>query len=367
MKTLKSINIVRRNLMHRLTKNIGNSTLNKKMDSSISPEVKRVLISRPNARLGNLLLITPLIEEVTKTFPGCKIDLFVKGNLAPILFENYDNVDKIIQLPKKPFKSLLQYIKVWISLRLQQYDIAINVDKNSSSGRLSVKFSNSKFKFFGDPTTEDIQLQYNDYEHIAKYPVYNFRSYLNAIGITYNNSPIEALNLKLSDSEIIEGKKILDNLINNDKMTLCIYTYATGEKCHSKSWWRKFYKKLKTKYPNYNIIEILPIENVSQIDFKAPHFYSKDIREIGALIANTQAFIGADCGIMHLASAVQTPTVGLFSISEQKKYEPYHNHSIAINTNKTSILQSIKIIAYMISHNLSLRVTTTTSTLVALY
>ncbi|MDN3674308.1 glycosyltransferase family 9 protein [Flavobacterium branchiarum] len=364
MKFLKSINIVRRNLMHRLTKNIGYSKPSKKSNSIIKSDIKRVLISRPNARLGNLLLITPLLEEVINTFPGCKIDLFVKGSLAPILFENYDNVDKIIQLPKKPFNSLLQYVKVCISLRKQHYDIAINVDKNSSSGRLSVKFSNSKFKFFGDPTTEDIQLKYNDYEHIAKYPVYNFRSFLNEIGITPSNTPISALNLKLSNSEITEGKKTLENLIDNNKKTICIYTYATGDKCHSKSWWSKFYKRLKTKYPDYNIIEILPIENVSQINFKAPHFYSKDIREIGALIANTEVFIGADCGIMHLASAVQTPTVGLFSISEQKKYEPYCNHSMAINTNKTSIFQSIKIIAYMISHNLSLRVTTT-STIIA--
>lgn len=364
MKFLKSINIVRRNLMHRLTKNIGYSKPSKKSDPILKSDIKRVLISRPNARLGNLLLITPLLEEVINTFPGCKIDLFVKGSLAPILFENYDNVDKIIQLPKKPFKSLLEYIKVWISLRQQHYDIAINVDKNSSSGRLSVKFSNSKFKFFGDPTTEDIQLKYNDYEHIAKYPVYNFRSFLNEIGFTSNNTPISALNLKLSNSEITEGKKTLENLVDNDKKTICIYTYATGDKCHSKSWWGKFYKRLKTKYPNYNIIEILPIENVSQINFKAPHFYSKDIREIGALIANTEVFIGADCGIMHLASSVQTPTVGLFSITEQKKYEPYCNHSIAINTNKTSIFQSLKIITYMISHNLSLRVTTT-STIIA--
>jgi ADP-heptose:LPS heptosyltransferase len=41
-------------------------------------------------------------------------------------------------------------------------------------------------------------------------------------------------------------------------------------------------------------------ENVSQIAFKSPTFYSKDIREIGAVIANTEIFIGADSGIMHL-------------------------------------------------------------------
>ena len=57
---------------------------------------------------------------------------------------------------------------------------------------------------------------------------------------------------------------------------------------------------------------MLSIENISMIQFRAPTFYSKDIRQIGSLIANTEVFIGADSGIMHLASSSQTPTVGLF-------------------------------------------------------
>jgi ADP-heptose:LPS heptosyltransferase len=48
-------------------------------------------------------------------------------------------------------------------------------------------------------------------------------------------------------------------------------------------------------------------------------FYSKDIREIGAVIANTEIFIGADSGIMHLASASLTPT-SRFVFKTQSSY-----------------------------------------------
>ena len=44
-------------------------------------------------------------------------------------------------------------------------------------------------------------------------------------------------------------------------------------------------------------------------------------------------FIGADSGIMHLASASQTPTVGLFSITNTNKYEPYNENSFSVDTN----------------------------------
>jgi ADP-heptose:LPS heptosyltransferase len=317
--------------MRNLTKNIGNSSISKngQIDKS---KIKKVLICRPNKRLGNLLLITPLIQEVTATFPDCKIDLFVKGTLAPIVFENYKNIDKIIQLPKKPFKELIKYLKVWTLIRKQNYDIVINVDQNSSSGRLAVKFSNAKYKVFGD-LSENVQLPYEDYEHIAKYPVYNLRYTLAQVGIPNNEESVALIDLKLSEQEIANGKKILNSIVDQQKKTIAIFTFATGEKCYCVEWWDEFYRILKKEYPDYNIFEVLPVENVSQINFQAPTFYSKDVREIGSVLANVDVFVGADSGIMHLSSASKAPTVGLFSVSNLKKYEPYGNKSIGIDTN----------------------------------
>jgi len=343
MKISKKINVHRRNLTYLITKNIGSSQLNQNTDFIDKAKIKKILICRPNQRLGNLLLITPLIEEVTTTFPECKIDLFVKGTLAPIVFKNYTNINLIFELPKKPFKTLIQYFQVWTKIREQHYDIVINVDKNSSSGKLATQFAYSKYKFFGD-AVEDNKLKHKDYEHIAKYPVYNFRSYLTQLGLEINEKPIPSLNLKLSSLEIAEGKKLLNDIVNNDKKTICIFTFATGEKCYSESWWENFYERLKEEYSNFNIIEVLPVENVSQIAFKAPAFYSKDIRQIGSLIANTDLFIGADSGIMHLSSSVHIPTVGLFSSSNINKYQPYNNNSVAINTDISDTKECIGIL-----------------------
>ena len=334
----KAINQIRRILTQKLTKKITNSNLNYVFDSTNKPTIKNILISRPNKRLGNMLLITPLIQDVIATFPDCKIDLLVKGRVAPIVFKNYENINQILQLPNKPFKQLMPYIKCLKTIKNKRYDLVINVDKNSSSGRLSTQFSNSKFKFFGD-FDEEILKTTIDYHHIAKYPIYSYRNHLSQLGFDVNDEPIPPLQLLLSPEEKAEGKKILQQLVTNDKKTIGLFTYATGDKCLSESWWEECFDKLKTAYPNYNIIEILPVENISKIGFKAPSFYSKSIREIGSFIANTALFIGADSGIMHLAAAVQTPTIGLFSVSDfnLNKYKPYSNASIAINTNEKSI------------------------------
>ena len=297
---------------------------------------KRILICRPNHRLGNLLLITPIIQEVSKIFPDCKIDLFVKGELGQILFRNYPNVNRIIQLPKRPFKHLLNYINGWFQIRKNRYDIAINVNQSSSSGRLSVQFANSALKVLGE-VSKDLSSVHTDYEHHAKFPVYNLWRHLETTEAIKRYNCMPPLDLKLDVSEVAGGKKILEELVGNDKTTICLYTFATGKKCYSKEWWVCFYNKLRNTFPGVNIIEILPLHSAAALGSLVPSFYSTDVREIGSVIANSALFIGADSGIMHLASSVHTPTVGLFSVTNQTRYAPYKNDSMALDTNSVDV------------------------------
>lgn len=331
MKISKNINSIRRSIMRFFTKNMSTSKVSSKSIEDPA-QIKKILICRPNARLGNLLLITPLIKEVSSTFPNARIDLFVKGGLMRIILKNYPQIGEIIVLPKKPFNHLFAYLRVWLNIKRKKYDMVLNVDKDSSSGRLAVEISQAAYKFYGD-TINDEEVKQDDYHHIAKYPVYNFREYLKALGIATNSNPVATIDLELSKEEINQGRKILNGKFENQKQTIAIFTYATSDKCYSELWWTDFYELLKRKYErDYNIIEILPLENASQIRFKATTFYSKDIREIGSVIANTAIFIGADSGIMHLAKSVHIPVVGLFSVSNCKKYEPYGDGSIGIDT-----------------------------------
>ncbi|KJD36101.1 ADP-heptose--LPS heptosyltransferase [Tamlana sedimentorum] len=343
MKVPGSINNIRRKIMRSITKNVGKSYKIPNVDASKPLPIKKVLIIRPNHRLGNQLLLTPIVQEVINTFPNCSIDLFVKGGVAVPVFQNYEAVNKIIQLPKKPFNHLIKYMTVWVSVKQKKYDLVINGDTNSSSGKLLTNISRAKFKVFGEHY-EDIASKFPDYRHISKKPIYNLRRFLENLGYSKNESELPVLNINLDKTEIENGNRILSDIIKNNKKTICIYTNATGDKCYSETWWSTFYDRLLKEYPNYNIIEMLPIENISKINFKAPHFYSKDIREMAAIIKNTSVFIAADNGVMHLASASLTPTVGFFAPTDLTVYGPYGNQNIAINTNESTINEWIKAI-----------------------
>lgn len=299
--------------------------------------VKRVLISRPNHRLGNMLLITPLVQEICNTFPDCKIDLFVKGKVAPIIFQNYSQVDRIIELPKKPLKEFGNYLKVWFSLKSTKYDLIINVEKGSSSGRISATIAPANFKFYGDDF-EELAQKYDDFAHISKYPIYNFRRFLELLNQKPMSGEVPVLDLKLTENEISQGAKDLEAITKDaSRKTIAFFTYATGAKCYSVEWWNDFYEKFYPKYRDkFNLIEILPVENISQLERKLPTYYSKDVREIASLMANCSLIVAADSGMMHLSSAALTPTVGLFSVTSTAMYAPYGNNSVFIDTKTQS-------------------------------
>jgi heptosyltransferase III len=344
----KSINRVRKRLMMALTRNIGSSGNNQDISNIKRDEIKRVLITRPNHRLGNQLLVTPLVQEVINTFPGCKIDLFVKGYVATIIFKNYDNIDTIIQLPKQHFKKIFQYLNGWMALRKNRYDLVISASRTSSSGRLSTKFARARYRFFGDDENNP-QSKNADYRHLAKNPIYGFRNFISKSGITVAESGFPSMDIKLSSDEIAQGEKILNNLVERKEKTICLFTYATGAKCYTEEWWSELYDALKVKYPHYGFMEILPVENISKIAFREPSFYSKDIREMAAVMANCDVFVGADSGIMHLASSANIPTIGLFSITNPENYAPYNNKSKGLNTNVLTIDDIIREVDYALA------------------
>lgn len=336
MSIIKEINGFRRWLTHSLTGGIGNKNVNQS-SLPLNGSIQSILVTRPNHRLGNLLLITPLLQELENLFPHAKIDVFLKGGLGPIILKEYKNINEIIALPKDHFNALPAYLATWLKLREKEYDLVINAAPDSSSGRLSTKLSHAVYKLYGE-NEYHCQTGAENYDHIAKLPVCFLRD---AVFRKQPTPPtqIPPLSLKMSKEEIEKGKGQMENIIGSQKKVLAIFTYATGEKCHSKSWWKKFYTSLKAAFPEYVILEILPKENISQIDFEAPTYYSKDLREICGLLANTTAFVGADSGMMHLAVASGTPVIGLFNVTNPKKYCPYGGKNVAINTTQTPITE----------------------------
>ena len=327
-KLKRTINPYKKRFFKFLTSSFKNSRNISELSQTDKKNIKRILVTRPNHRLGNQLLITPLIKAIENEFPSCKVDLLVNGTLSNIIFENYKSVDKIYTLPKKPFKNLLEYIKISLKVISSQYDIAIVGIETSNSSRIFVKLSNSKFKIFSS-------INNNPPVHIAKIPVDSLKSVSNP---NHNDLEFPKLDIKLSKAEIEKGSAILSNYFKDDRPVISIFTNATGRKKLSKAWWKELCDLLEIECSEAHIFEILPKENTSQVDFEYKSFLSNDIREMAAVIENCTIFIGADSGVMHLATATNSTTFGLFNgISNAEVYGPYGKNKFTVETHKVEI------------------------------
>ncbi|NKB21832.1 MAG: glycosyltransferase family 9 protein [Alphaproteobacteria bacterium] len=60
-----------------------------------------------------------------------------------------------------------------------------------------------------------------------------------------------------------------------------------------------------------------------------------DLLAVAACLSICDLFIGNDSGLMHMAAAVQTPTIGLFGPSPALRYGPWGDHCAAVESSES--------------------------------
>ena len=60
-----------------------------------------------------------------------------------------------------------------------------------------------------------------------------------------------------------------------------------------------------------------------------------DLLTAYACLRRARLFIGNDSGLMHIAAAAGTPTIGLFGPSDERRYGPWGDHAVAVRGPRT--------------------------------
>jgi ADP-heptose:LPS heptosyltransferase len=309
--------------------------------------VKKILVICPNNSLSKKLLITPLLQELNQVFPDASISLLLRGDNCRKIFENY-RVNKIIKLPKNLILNFFIFISVLNKLKENEFDLVVNFDNNSKLGLLCTHITKSHFKLYNSQMKS---FDYN-YWHMAKNPILNLRNFYIDKNINCENLSIPKLDIKLSKFEIASGrKKIMRMFQNSNKKHIVIYTNLKSNNKKHTQFWLDLYAKLALNLKeDYNFIEILRTESISILPFGVKKYYSNDIRSIANLISNCEIFISPDCDMMHLSSASNTTTIGLFKNKSILKYIPYGDKSTGIDIKKNGLDNVIKIINHKLNN-----------------
>lgn len=301
-------------------------------------EIHRILICRSVRTLGDTLTLTPLLEEIEARFPGAEIDLLSRCPVADALYGNRFAVGRVMRLPTHAPGHPLRTARILAGMRHVRYDLAIDPDPQSQSGRLLTMLSRARWSLgFAGDDKHGVLTHLVDAtgcpRHKGMAPVYLLR---HALGDHTLEQSYPRLTLRLDDAELRQGRALLSRLVAAmpaSRPRIGVFANATGHKRLAREWWDRFLPALQQAVPGCALIEVLPASGASMLGARYPCFYSSDVRKMAAMMSQLSLLVATDSGVMHLASASGAPTVGLFNLADPDEWGPYggRNRAIVVN------------------------------------
>jgi len=301
--------------------------------------IYRIVICHISHTLGNALLLTPLIQELEATWPGAEIDIVTRSQVGQELYGHYSSVNRVFQLPSHGVGHPRLWLRGIRGMRKTHYDLAIDPDPQSQTGRLLLLMAHATYKlgFTGRKKSGNVTHAAAIPEAVpskGQRPVFLLRS---ALGDSVDSTSYPVPDIRLDPAESAQGWHTLTRVLaasptaaSSHRKTIGIFANATGPKLLGQDWWTPLLQALEANCPDYQLVEIIPMFGRSMLGSRYPAYYSSDLRKLGGVLAALDAYISLDCGIMHLACAAQAPTLGIFTTTNAAEWGPYGpgNHAV---------------------------------------
>ena len=317
-------------------------------------EIKNILIIRPNYRIGNIIFLTPLINELHKHLPNAKIDVIVGSKLAGSILKPLPNVDKVIDIPRKLLLQPINMYRYIKATRAKEYDIALNLAGTSTSSQIVVSLINAKYKAaFSDPKL------WADFTHeqFRGEPTHIHMGLESLEFLRFFNVEVpkenQIMDIKLTKEELDTAQKDLEeiltsNSIPKDSKTIVLFRNARFDKKIEDSWWQELIEEIKKLNPNSVFIDILSPDIPTKLNDTILSYSNKNLRVLGAFFKSCNLYISADTGPMHLATASGAKVLALFNKTDPEIYGTLGDKSKTIDVEKLSAKDVAKTAALML-------------------
>jgi ADP-heptose:LPS heptosyltransferase len=289
--------------------------------------LSRILVIRQDSRLGNLVLMTPLLSALKEALPDAKVDVLVAEGFEEVLAGN-PNIDRMIIFQKRKARLIpWWYVGFIMKLKKARYDLAIDV----SNGR-HFSLNNVLLTFF---TQARYRLGY-DREDAG-----TFMNIL--VPLPPENTPM---------AEAMQG--IIEQILPGIRKYQTVFYVGDQERIFAGEWLkeRKIVEndsftvihpggKGKKRWSEHNFAGLIDLiaatgERIVVIGGKAEKETIRSLRihsnarfevlekatigQMAALIERASIFISGDTGPMHVAEALGKPTVAIFLASDAQVF-----------------------------------------------
>lgn len=297
--------------------------------------VTRVLVARPNHRLGNVLLLTPLLQEIERLLPQAQVDVLAGPPFAAGLLRGYPQVCRVDTLPVRPLHEPAVLWRLWWGLPRRGYTLALDAAERSQSSRWAVVRSGARWRAGVAEAARDGGLTHpvspaSCGMHQAQMPVRMLRV---ALGVP-PEAPVAPLAVRLDAAERAQGGARLDAWLGAARAgspRIALFAEATGAKRYDEAFWRALVVALRRRQPHAGLAEIIPAHGEPLLPMLSG-LHTVPLRELAALCAAFDLVIAADSGLMHLAAASGVPLLGLFQATDPARYGPCGERQRALDT-----------------------------------
>lgn len=277
----------------------------------------RILVIRTD-RIGDLIASTPVFESIKKRYPDSCITAMVSPYTKDLLMNN-PFVDKVIVYDENgSHKGLSGLIGLSRELKEKRFDAVVTL---YSKFRLGLLVYLAGIPKRIAPATKIAQIFYN-------YSITQRRSRSVKHEVDYNLDLLKALGVEEPVRKVglwidSESNLVADAFIRQAGLTTArIIGIHAGSAGSAKNWAPVRYSRLAdeliSKY-GYSVIltgslkERELLEKVSGSMSNRPFIYMPDnLLQLAAILKKVKVFVSSSTGPMHMAAALNVPTVSLF-------------------------------------------------------
>ncbi len=302
--------------------------------------------------IGDVLLATPLINNLKNFYPDAQIDFSVNKGTEEMLTLN-PNLNKIITYDRvfvkssSIFKRLWHEIKFLLSFRNEGYDIVINLT-NGDRGNFISWFSKAS-----------IRIGYESQNWLFK------NTYTNEMPsqklrhtVDVNLDPMRALNIPIKNKKVeifwsLNDEYPIYNELLDIKKIIHIHPVSRWLfKCISDDIMSQIIdyceldlgiKVIITASPDK--FEIQKINNIlSKCSSKPINLSGKlSLKQVSAINKKSQLFIGVDTSVMHISASNNVPVLAFFGPSGADHWGPWDNNLLTSGYTQRSGMQTMGI------------------------
>jgi ADP-heptose:LPS heptosyltransferase len=281
-------------------------------------------------QIGDLVFSLPLLKSLKDNFPDVAINSVVRPYLQDLLAES-PWVDRIL-LRESNLKAKLDLLK---KIRRSQYDLLICLARSEESLMLTL-LSGAKLK--------------TGFAHFFWDLGLDLKEHIEGPNSWHNNAKLlRLLNIKISQNDYVGLLNVDEDASLTDlPAEFAVISPAASHRRQIKTWDpKKFAELILLLKHHFDLTSVIVGSSQDQAYNRiisgslrekatANDAYIVDLtgntnlRSLCSIIRKARLFVGIDSGIMHLASSIDIPVVGLFGPTDPQYVGPQNNRSIVV-------------------------------------